>query len=159
MSEVDSTNLLTLANQTAILADSALVMTRGGRLISSRGTISIRDITPGDGPWMCGVMSKALTLALLTGFLENAGPVSPTEISKMEIATRGSRIRTIGVLTPVGDGSVAALYMDNHGLSGLRFAEESAGWNWWLYNLGKAMTTGASWNVAAQSFVEFEPSG
>ncbi len=159
MSEVESTALLTLNNQTAILADTTLAMTRGGRLLSVRGSSSIQQVTAGDGPWLTGLCQKGVTLSLLTEFLENQGPLSPSDVDKSEQARRGSRIRTLGILTPSGNGTVAGTYWDNVSLSGLRFTEEVAGWAWWLYNLGQQMTTAAIWTSAVQLFVQFNPSG
>ncbi len=159
VSENDNTLLATLNNQTAILADSPLTIVRGGKMLSVRGAIAIRNITAGDGPWLWGVCDAAINLSLLTGFLENAGPASPADQAKVEIASRGSKIRTIGHLVPVGNGTVASQYLDNHSLGGLRFTEEAAGWRWWLYNIGQQMTTGANWSVITQSFVQFNPSG
>ncbi len=159
VSENDNTLLGTLDNQTAILSDSPLVMTRGGKLLSVRAAIAVRDLTAGDGPWLYGILAKSITLTLLTAYLENQGPVTPSDQAKVEVASRGSKIRTLGVLVPSGNGTVAGAYLDNHSLSGLRFTEEATGWQWWLYNVGKQMTTGANWSVIAQSFVQFNPSG
>ncbi len=134
-------------------------MTRGGRLLSVRGSANIRGLTAGDGPLLYGMCAKNISLSELQAFLDQDGPVSPDETDKSEIATRGRDIRTIGILQPEGDGTTASLYMDNRSLSGLVFTEESAGWRYWVYNLGAAMTTGATLINAVQFFVEFNPSG
>ncbi len=134
-------------------------MTRGGKCLSVRGVVSIHTLTPGDGPFMFGISDKGISLAQLEAYLENAGPVTPDETAKAEISSRGRRIRTIGALQPMGDGSTASLHLDDLSMKGMKFSEENAGWQMWLYNVGKAMTTGASWITALQFFVEFNPSG
>ena len=134
-------------------------MTRGGKCLSIRGGIAIHDLTPGDGPFLTGILEKGVTLALLDGYFKNEGPETPDSKLKAEIASRGKYIRTFGVLQPMGDGSVAALYLDNVSLKGMAFSEENAGWSYWLLNLGKALTTGSVWRSTLQTFVEFNPSG
>ncbi len=151
-------NLLTLAAQTAILI-SGPSMTRGGRILSLRGSFAIFSLTAGDGPWLVGIKTADLTLAELEEYLELNGPINPGDRVSMERSGRGAVIRTLGHIVPQGDGTVASLYFDNKSLSGLKFDEEAGGWEYWLYNLGKAMTTGAVWRQALQMFVEFNPSG
>ncbi len=158
VSQVATEVLLTLAGQTGIL-EASPAMTRGGKLLSERDATAVVSVTAGDGPFLFGVADKGISLAQLEAYLENAGPVQPEETAKAEIASRGRRIRTLGVLQPLGDGTTCSLYLDDVSLKGLKFTEEDAGWNHWLYNLGVAMTTGAIWVNALQSFVEFNPSG
>ncbi len=150
--------LLTLGALTGILEGSP-AMTRGGKLLSVRGTSNVRSLTAGNGPFQFGIADKAISLAQLEAYLELNGPVTPDEVASREIASRGSMIRTLGILEPSGDGTVAALFLDNVSLKGLKFGEESAGWTLWLYNLGIALTTGATWVNTLQFFVEFNPSG
>jgi len=105
------------------------------------------------------IAEKGLSLALVEQYLEVNGPVSPDVVADAEKVSRGKSIRTLGVLQPMGDGSVASLFLDNISLKGLKFSEENAGWNWVLYNLGQSLSTGASWFSASQYFIEFNPSG
>ncbi len=158
MSQITSVALLTLAAQTGILA-AGPVMTRGGKLLSVRGTHVVRDLTAGDGPFQLLVIENGLSLALAEQFLEIGGPVSPDVVADVEKQSRGRSIRTLGVLQPMGDGTVCSLYLDNVSLKGFAFGEENAGWSYLLYNLGKTLTTGASWFGATQHFTEFNPSG
>ncbi len=155
-----SVALATLATNTAILIGGP-TMTRGGRCLSVRGGIGIHTITPGDGPWIFGLVNGDFSLAELEEYLELNGPVTPNDTTAVERASRGAKVRTLGILRPSGDGSVAAEYLADRSLSGFRFSEsgEGPGWNWWLYNLGKAMSTGAIWNIQPQIFTQFNPSG
>ncbi len=152
--------LVTLATETGIRL-SGPNMTRGGTCISLRGVAAIHTITAGDGPWLLSVVQGTLSLAETEEYLEIAGPLAPSQVTGVEKSSRGRRIRSLGVLIPQGDGTVAALYFDNKSLAGLRFSEEDegGGWDWHLYNVGKAMTTGAQWQMTTQVFVEFNPSG
>ncbi len=139
------------------------MVTRGGRMLSTRGALAIHDLTPNDGPFLVGVGNADLTTAQLTEFLNIQGPLTPNDRLAVEKSGRGSIVRTLGVLQPMGDGSVCSLYLPNQSLSGLRFSEAgeaaSGGWEWWIMNLGQALQTGADYDIAVQTFVEFNPSG
>ncbi len=162
MPHVASEALLTLATLTAILKAGPVVQ-RGGSCLSVRGSMTIHSVTPGDGPWLCGYMNSDLSLAELEAFLELGGPLTPADITAVEVASRGKMIRTLGVMVPAGNGSSAVLQLDNRTLSGLRFSETGeatgAGWSYWMYNLGPAMATGAVWVQATQTFTRFNKSG
>ncbi len=144
----------TLPLATGILLVSP-VMVRGGSMISVRGSHVIRGLTAGDGPFMIGVVNGDLSLAELEEYLETEGPTHPDDTTKVEIASRGRKVRTLGLAMPTAEGKAAAFMMKDLPLKGLRFSEESAGWNWWLYNRGVAMTTGATWNVLSSVFVRW----
>ncbi len=153
-----STALLTLANKTAILT-AGPTMTRGGQLLSMRAAIALSGLTAGDGPFMIGIMSKQLDLTQLEAYLEIGGPVSPDETANAELASRGAHVRNYGMLIPSGNGTVGGLYLDNRSMSGLRWTEETAGWNHWLYNMGPALTTGATVVYTYAAFVRWNKSG
>ncbi len=147
---------------TAALAMKLLVgptMTRGGKLLSVRGGITAHTLTAGNGPLLVGLARNGLSDAAIEEFLEIEGPVSPSDSDAMEKSSRGSGMRTLGLLTPSGNGTTAGLFLDNKSLSGLKFSEESAGWKVWAYNLGTTMTTGSFVVWQLQFFVEFNPSG
>ncbi len=158
VTQSQDTSLGTLSARTSIL-NVGPVMTRGGKLLSVRGAHAVHQMTAGDGPFIIGVMWKGLSTTLLEEFLEIVGPVTPSAVVPSERSNRGEDIRTLGVLTPRGDGTVCVFHMDNQSLKGLRFTEEEAGWSWWLYNIGQQLTTGAIWTAATQCFVKFNPSG
>ncbi len=158
--EGQSSTMGTLAALTALALSGPTVL-RGGKLLSVRGSIRVFSATPGDGPWMTGVMNADLTAAELLAYLVLAGPLRPDDVTVREVASRGKFVRTLGVLQPQGDGSSASIYLDDRSLKGLKFSEsgEGAGWDWWIVNLGAAMTTGASWGPVTQTFVQWNPSG
>ncbi len=150
--------LLTLAAQTAIF-EASPTMTRGGKLLSIRGAFAVNSLTAGDGPFLALIAEKGVSLAQLEAYLEANGPVSPDVVADAEIVSRGRLIRTLGVLQPMADGTTCSLYLNNVSMKGLKFSEENGGWNYCLYNLGKSLSTGASWFTAVQAFTEFNPSG
>ncbi len=158
--ESTSSALLTLAAAT-VQALSGPTVTRGGRLLSVRGAIRVFAVTPGDGPWLCGIMNADLSAAEVQSYLTLGGPTRPDDVTVQEVASRGKYVRTLGLLLPTGSGSQAGMNLDNAPLRGLHFSEsgEGAGWDWWIMNLGAAMATGASWGPVTQSFVEWNPSG
>ncbi len=124
-------------------------------MMSTRGSMHVRSLTAGDGPFLVGIASKSLTLVQLEEYLETNGPVFEEDTNNVERATRGKNIRTLGTIVPQGSGQCGALWLDNKSLAGLRFSEESAGWNNWVYNLGPAMTTGSTFGIALQHFVRW----
>ncbi len=123
--------------------------------------MSVHTLTAGDGPWLVGIMNTDLSLAELEAFLELGGPLTPNDITSVEVSSRGRAIRTLGVMQPTGDGTTASIYFANQSLGGLRFSEsgEGAGWTYWLFNLGKAMSDLAVWLTQVQLFVRFNKSG
>ncbi len=134
-------------------------MTRGGGILSIRGGIALRALTAGDGPIMVYLTSKSLTLALLEEYLELNAPVHPEATASIEKESRGKQIRQLGILTPSGNGTVAALLLEDKPMKGLRFSEEAAGWQLAFYNLGKDMTNGSSVNFVLQPFVRWNRGG
>lgn len=158
VNEVTTSALATLATLTPLLVNGP-TMTRGGGIISTRGALGVRSLTISDGPFIVGIANKDLTLAELEEYLEAFGPTHPDDTTLVERTSRGRKIRILGVVVPSGDGSQGAIHLSDLALSGLRFTEETSGWSWWIYNLGKAMTSGAIFFIAMQSFVRWNRSG
>ncbi len=134
-------------------------MTRGGALLSIRGSITIFGLTAGDGPWAIYILNADLSSAEFEAYLETLGPVHPDDTTAVEVASRGRKIRYLGLLVPSGNGTVGGLALKDVSLSGLRFSEEAAGWQYAIYNLGAAMQTGASWTIRASNFVRWNKGG
>ncbi len=159
VNETVGITLSTLATKTGILSVS-LAMTRGGKIISSNLYGGLEKLTEGEGPLMWGVMPSDLTLAELEAWIELSGPLTPTDTTSVEIASRGRKVQVLGVLGP-GLASTQ-ISMASRSMRGLRWAEASettTGWTWWIYNTGAALTTGAIFRLQAQHFVEWNPSG
>ncbi len=137
------------------------VMTRGGVIISSTIAAVISDPDEGDGPYVLGLAANGLTGTEIEEFLEIGGPVSPGDKVAMEKASRGQWIRTLGMLGPQNALflSSTSLFLKNESIR-LRFTEESAGWQWWIYNLSDAaLVAGSSLQILGRHFVEFNKGG
>ena len=128
-------------------------------MISTQLAATVTVLTAGDGPFLFGIANKSLSLAEIEEYLELDGPVEPSEVPSAERATRGKLLRVLGLIAPTGDGTVAHLFIDNRSLSGLRWNEESAGWNYFVYNRGQQLTTGAILRIWASLFVRWNKSG
>ncbi len=152
-----SITLTTLAKNTGILSQAPDV-TRGGKMLSYSANGGLNGFTSGDGPLLWGVCSSDLSLAELEAYLELEGPLSPSDLTGSEIASRGKNIRILGTLTFQRD----AIELKNHKMSGLKFSEAgetTGGWSTFVYNLGAALTTGAILEILERVFVEWNPSG
>ncbi len=134
---------------------AALVTTHDLKLLSLRGAAAVTVLTAGDGPFLFGIMPADLSLTELEEYLEINGPLTPSDIVGMERASRGRVIRTVALLEPSGNGTVAGKYFDNKGLSAISIPEDAGGIVPWLYNMGQAMTTGAILRFEGQFFGEF----
>ncbi len=154
--------LLTLANTTAFITNG-LALTRGCSLLSVSGSLNVHSLTAGDGPFLTGLMHGDLTLAELEEYLELNGPLTPADITGSEIASRGKRIRILGVLEPEAGGLTASMALKDISLRGLVAPEadesQANSWTLWIYNLGKALTTGSLWGKTLVFFVRWNKSG
>ncbi len=150
--------LATLANRTGIVAPG-ISMTRGGYMISLRLQAAIQSLSAGDGPHSLWLVNQDLTLAEFEAYLEIQGPLHPNDTTKVETATRGRKLRYLGMLTPVGNGTVSVLSLKDVSVSGLKWSEETAGWRLIIYNEGRAMTTGATFSGSLQAFVKWNQGG
>lgn len=128
-------------------------------MLSIRGAMAVHAGDPGDGPYMVGVSNTDLALAEIESYLETVGPLHPDDTTGVEIASRGAKIRTLGIIDLTGDGSSGVHFMDNKSMSGLRWSEEAGGWTFWIYNLGNTLVSGSIFNVQFQCFVEWSSSG
>lgn len=152
-----SITLGTLAKNTGIISASP-ALTRGGKVLSYSGQGGLNAFTEGDGPLIWGIMSSDLSLAELESYLELEGPLSPSDITAMEIASRGRFIRVLGALSARNP----EVDLQNHKMSGLKFSEASettTAWSTWVYNPSAALTTGAILEIVERLFVAWNPSG
>ncbi len=125
-------------------------------MISLTGLAAVDALTAGEGNFLYGISSADLSLAELEEYLELNGPLSESDIVGMERATRGKHLRVLGRLTPQGNGQQAADFLKNQTLSGLLIPEDAGGFDFWIYNLGAALTTGSTFRVAMQAFARWD---
>ncbi len=157
MQDFATLSLGTLASNALVLV-AGPVMTRGGKMLSLRGSVTIHTITVGNGPFEAFLVSNSISAAQLLAYLQADGPVSPNDTANVELATRGRNIRPLGLLLPVGSGQSAGLYTRNVSMAGLAFSEgadEGGGWSWAILNHGPILTTGATAKFLHQVFVQF----
>ncbi len=152
--QVDNKLLGTLATNTGIL-EAGPVMTASGKLLSLRGSFTWHDITAGDGPVAVFVVDNSLSLAEFEEYIEAGGPVSPEDTTAAERATRGRRVRDLGLLVPSGNGTVAGLFLRDFPLKGLRFSAGKAGWSFIFYNRGKALTDASVVRFQLSAFLQW----
>lgn len=158
MSNLSETSLGTLAAK-ALVSVAGSTMTRGGTALSVRGPVTIHSLTAGDGPFLLGQYNADLSDAEVEAYIEQNGPTHPDDTIEVAIADRGRKIRFLGMLVPSGNGTICAKYLADEALKGLRFSEEAGGWKFFLYNTGKAMTTGATWIMHPKTFVRWNQGG
>ncbi len=158
--EIQTASLASIAADDATGA-SSLTMTRGGTIISSTYIAQLEAHVDDEGPFEFGISHKGLTIPEVEAFLENAGPLSPDDKSSAEVASRSNSIKRLGYLQgPTGgDSELFVVYARNQRMI-LKFDEESAGWQWWVYNHGAASSAGSQlFRVSASHFVKFRQSG
>ncbi len=154
---VTNVSLVTLATNTGILL-AGPAMTLGGRCLSIRLNATVHGMTAGDGPHALYITDKSLSLLEFEEYLEAGGPVNPEDTVSAERASRGRRLRYLGLLIPSGNGTVSGLSLMDLSLGGLRFTRSSAGWQFVIYNRGKAMETGSVGRVWASVFLRWDKS-
>ncbi len=153
-------SISSLAAQTSA-QESALAVTRGGRLLSATLLGGVSKWVEGEGPVVWGLMNADLSLAELEEYLELSGPLTPNDKIGQERASRGRFIKRLGVIGPgVASAQVSLI---NLSLGGLRFSETgetTGGWEYWAYNLGGALTAASQvLRILATHFVEWNKSG
>ena len=136
--------------------DVVAALTHGARVISLRGSLSIHGVTAGDGPWLVGIANADLSATEILEYLNLDGPLTPSDIEGAERASRGRFIRTLGIVTPRGDGTTGGMYIPDKSMAGLRIPEDSGGISLWGLNLGQSMTTGATMVFAGQFYLEWD---
>lgn len=160
--ETHATNALGALTAESVLLVAGPTMTRGGTMISTtvQAVVNLRDSN--DGPYLFGVADKDLTAAEIEKYLALNGPVSPSDTIGAERASRGKKIRELGLIGSDGFDLISAgptsLSLRNTKVR-LAFREDTAGWNWWLRLLSPDISSGSNLRVYADSFVEFKPFG
>ncbi len=144
-----------LATLTAFLVLGARTnVTARAVLLNCRLATALSVTAPASGPFLFGIASEDITVALLEEFLENAGPARPDDQLKAEIASRSRRIRALGVINvaqaPSADDIPIGHFFEVTGLK-LTLPEDAGRIAYWLYNHTNAgFPAGGSLNVTAQ---------
>ncbi len=154
MRESRSQALGTLANNTAILIGTNLATLERFRMLKSEVYAVTTGTTSTEGSGMIfGLADGDLDLGEISAAIEADGPVGPNDSVTAEIADR-----------PVWFFGAA----DRETGSNIVFENENGGhklvikprwtfartksWNWFIFNMGDALTTGSSINIRVKSF-------
>ncbi len=150
-----SAALSTLASRD-LLSVAGPVMTTGGTLIATKTAFIVLSPDAFDGPFLVGIASGSLSAAQIEAAIENQGPISPAHSVNTEVASRWRHIRVLGVIGFNDDaaGSAGILWVDE--AIKLAWAEEDAGYQYWIYNLGPTLTAGSTFEITHKDFVIFD---
>ncbi len=143
-----------LANSAGILIGTKLATLERFRMLKTEVMASIVSLTSGEGSglWM-GLADGDLSLAEIEAAIESNGPLGPNDSVQEAIADRF--IMILGA----GDIEVATEYLfHNHNGGHLMTATprwtfaRTKSWNWFVYNQGTVLTTGATVNIKVKDF-------
>ncbi len=136
--------LSTLAQNTAILFGSGITTVDAFRMLKAEVAAVVDGLTSGEGPGlMIGLAEGSLSVAQIAACLVADGPVGRGDRDDIELAERWCRL--FGAV--VGDGTKAAFI--GEGGSPIAVVKprwtfsESEGWNFFIWNAGTPLTTGA----------------
>ncbi len=144
----------TLANQTGLLIGTKIATVERFRMLKTEVTSSVIDATAGElGGLVFGLADGDLTLAEIEAAIEVTGPLGPNDITSTNVAMRPVWFMG-GITVPPGtDG----LFLNEEGGPTMEskprwtFASIKS-WNFFVYNMGAALTTGATVIIKSKSF-------
>ncbi len=135
-----------LAAQDAV-AFTGLVLTEDFRILKSEIIAFVSNLTPPEGSGLIfGIANGDLTAAEIEEAIEAAGPLDRNDRIPTEQAERN--VKTLGVITDVSVTGKTNIIRNNEDgpmiESKHRWTYSNPeGWDWWIYNLGGSLTTGA----------------
>ncbi len=148
--------LLTLAASTGIIIGTKLVTLERFRMLKAeiRATVALVTGTEAKGLTLY-LADGDLTLAEVEEAIEANGPLGPNDIEKSERAMRpvfrvDDEFSQDGA-DPIATGAVNLASLISKINPRWTFARTKS-WNWVLYNLGEALTTGSTVRIAAKNF-------
>ncbi len=152
--ESRSQALSTLAASSGILVGTNLATLERYRMLKAEVIATVTGVTSGElNGLYFGLADGDLTLTQLEEAIEGNGPLGPNDIVEMNIAERpvwffGATDRETGT-TLVFENTQGGHLLEIK----LRWTFASTkSWNWFVYNLGVAPTTGATVFIRVKSF-------
>ncbi len=152
--ESRSQALATLGNNVAILIGTNLATLERYRMLKAEVYASVTTLTTTEGTGLLiGLADGDFTLAEIEAAIENSGPVGPNDDVEEHISDRP--VWFMGAVDR--ETGVTALFENETGGHMLvikprwTFARTKS-WNFFVYNMGPQLTTGASVNLRVKSF-------
>jgi len=128
----------------------------GGTLIAEKVVFRVSGTDAGDGPFLCGVATGALTALEIAAAINNDGPSGPAHSTQTELSSRFRHIRVYGVMESKENAVAEPLLAYFDAVTKMGWAEQDAGWNYWVYLLGADLTSGSTLEVVNTSFVVYD---
>ncbi len=143
-----------LANEAGILIGTNLATLERFRMLKLEIIAAVTSLTSTEGTGLLlGIVDGDYTLAELEAAIESDGPLGPNDQISEELSERF--YKWLGAVDR--ETGTDALFENNQGGHQMEktirwtFARTKS-WNFFVYNMGSAITTGATVNVRAKSF-------
>ncbi len=152
--EFRSQALGTLGNNTMIFIGSAVITLERFRMIKTQLTAFVQALTAGEGTGLLiGLVDGNFTVAQAEAALEAVGPLGPNESTAEELAERF--LMVLGAI----DHEISTDNMFTNNEGGHTMSEtirwtfaRTKSWNWFVYNMGPSLTSGATARILVKSF-------
>lgn len=156
VTESRSQALGALVNNTAILIGTKLPITKDFRMLKTEVFSTLDGLTAGEGEGLIlGLARGDLSTTEIQEAIQTNGPLGPNETEDEEEAKRPVWILGGGDVSP---GSETKRMIANE-FGGAKMTgkprwtfQESDSWNWFVYNLGITLTTGANVRIFAKNY-------
>ncbi len=140
-----------------VAAQAGPVLQKGYRLIKTRLAAHAVGVTSGEGGGLIlGIANNDLTAAQIEASLEAGGPLFRGDRDLEEQAERFTKI--VGAVAQAQNVSTEHKFTGPENGSPWEFVSRwsfplgTAGWKWFVYNLGTGMTTGATVRILATHY-------
>lgn len=157
ISEKRAQALGTLATDTALLIGTKLAITEDFRMLKAEMLAIVTGLTGGEGIGLyLGLAHGDMTTTQIESAIENNGPVNPGDLDVVDAVEKPVWI--VGSYEQSDIGETEGNFQDvrTHGamiLSKHRWTFQSLqSWNWFIYNLGAQLTTGATVKIQVRDF-------
>ncbi len=154
--EINTSLSLGALAQFDVVGVAGLTMKHGGFITTTELAWRTAGLTAGEGRGlMLGIADQKLTDAEVEEALEANGPTYPKD--SVPAAKADRRVRLLMDVGPKGELVSTTTEVSGYEKLETRisFTEDGAGWRWFAYNMGVALTTGASIVVQATHNVQW----
>ncbi len=147
-----------LANNDMGLLAAGPQVTEDFRMLKNELLSFISGLTAGEGLglWL-GIAQGGLTLSEIEGAIESNGPLDDHNMSEEEVVLKP--VWVIGRIEKLALSDVEAIFVDAMTGSPLitskhrwTYGDNASGWNYFVYNLGVALTSGSTIKLMGRSF-------